>query len=91
VAESVWESYAVLRLVLLASGAVVALLLVDRLLLAAESRGWIYWRRRRSSPGTRASALLELHAMLEPDRRHTAEILREETQEEDDEGGPKHP
>jgi len=76
------------RWLIVALAVAVGLLLIDRLLLAAEARGWIYWRRSRPSPGTRAGALLELHAMLEPDRRHTAEIVRAETQEEDDEGGP---
>jgi len=70
------------------AAAVAGLVAVDRLLLAAEARGWIYWRRRTSSPGTRAGALLELHALLEPDRRHTAEIVRAEGHEEEDEAGP---
>jgi hypothetical protein len=61
---------------------------IDRLLLAAEDRGWIYWRRSKPSPGTTAGALLELHAMLQPDRRHAAEVVRAEAHEEDDEGGP---
>lgn len=65
-----------------------ALILLDRLLLAAEERGWIYWRRRKASPATRAGAMLELHAMLEPGRRHTAEVVRAEAHDEDDEGGP---
>lgn len=68
--------------------AAAACLVLDRLLLAAEARGWIYWRRRRASPGTPAGAMLELHAMLEPSRRHTAEVVRAEAHEEDDAGGP---
>jgi hypothetical protein len=77
-----------IRAAAIAVGTIVVLLTIDRLLLAAEARGWIYWRRRKASPGTRAGAILELHALLEPDRRHTAEVLREETHEEDDEGDP---
>jgi hypothetical protein len=79
------------RIALILVAAAVVLSVMDRLLLAMEARGWIYWRRRKSSPATRASALLEIHAMLEPDRRHTAEVLREETHEEDDEGDPPEP
>ena len=30
--------------------AVVALFVVDRVLLKAEEKGWIYWRRRKGSP-----------------------------------------
>jgi len=79
---------ALIRIVTIAAGAAAVLYVLDRLLLAAEARGWIYWRRRKASPGTRAGALMELHALLEPDRKHTAEVLREVSHEEDDEGGP---
>lgn len=77
-----------LRWLVAAIAVAACLVVIDRLLLAAEARGWIYWRRRKASPGSAAGALLELHAMLEPDRRHAAEIVREEAHEEDDEGGP---
>jgi hypothetical protein len=79
---------ALIRIVTIAAGAAAVLYVLDRLLLAAEARGWIYWRRRKASPGTRAGAVMELHALLEPDRKHTAEALREVRHEEDDEGGP---
>ena len=77
-----------LRWLAIALAAVVCALVIDRLLLAAEAKGWIYWRHRKSSPGTAAGALLELQAMLQPDRRHAAEIVRAESHEEDGEGGP---
>ena len=77
-----------IRTLAIVVGVVAALFVLDRLLLAAEARGWIYWRRLTASPGTRAGAMLEINAMLQPDRKHTAEILREEAHEEDDEGGP---
>jgi hypothetical protein len=77
-----------IRTLAIVVGVAAVLYVLDRLLLAAEDRGWIYWRRSKPSPGTRAGALMELHALLEPDRKHTAEVLREETHEEDDEGDP---
>ena len=77
-----------IRTLAIVVGVAAVLYVLDRLLLAAEDRGWIYWRRSKPSPGTRAGALMELHALLEPDRKHTAEVLREETHEEDDEGAP---
>jgi len=77
-----------IRTLAIVAGVAAVLYVLDRLLLAAEDRGWIYWRRSKPSPGTRAGALMELHALLEPDRKHTAEVLREETHEEDDEGDP---
>lgn len=77
-----------IRTLAIVVGVAAVLYVLDRLLLAAEDRGWIYWRRSKPSPGTRAGALMELHALLEPDRKHTVEVLREETHEEDDEGDP---
>jgi hypothetical protein len=76
------------RWLVVALAAAVCLVVIDRLLLAAEARGWIYWRRSKPSPGTTAGALLELHALLEASRKHTAEVVRDEGHEEDDEGGP---
>ena len=79
---------AALRWLAIALAVGVGLVVIDRLLLAAEARGWLYWRRRKASPGSRAGALLELHALLEPDRRHAAELARAEAHDEDEEGGP---
>ncbi|KAA0254409.1 hypothetical protein FBQ97_06315 [Acidobacteria bacterium ACD] len=77
-----------LRAGLWVAGILVALYLLDRLLLAAEARGWIYWRRRKASPGTLGSAVASAHALLEPDRRHLVEERRAVRVEEDEEGGP---
>jgi len=65
---------------------VLGLVIADRLLLAAEARGWIYWRRKSASPGTTAAAMMELHSMVEPGRAHVAEAIRAEETEKDDEG-----
>jgi hypothetical protein len=70
---------------------VAAALALDRLALWMERRGWIYWRRRRATSGARSSALLSLHALLEPEREHLVEVQRQEAVigEEDDSGeGP---
>lgn len=48
---------------------------LDRLMLAAERRGWIYWRRRKAAPGTAGSGLLSLGALLEPAKEH---VLQEQ-------------
>lgn len=54
--------------------AVVAVgLVLDRMLLAAEGRGWVYWRRRSASGSSAGNALLSFHAIFEPDREHTVE------------------
>ncbi|MEW6336371.1 MAG: hypothetical protein ACOY3Y_18415 [Acidobacteriota bacterium] len=62
--------------------------ILDRGLLAAERRGWIFYRKRRASPGTAASAALEVHALLEPWRRHEAEERRAVRHEDDGQGEP---
>lgn len=51
----------------------VALVIIDRLLLAAERRGWIYWRRSRASVSRASSALLSIQSIFEPDRKHVVE------------------
>jgi len=61
-------------------------LVIDRALLAAERRGWIYWRRKKASPGTAAAAFMEIHSMVDPGRSHAADAIRAEEPEEDDEG-----
>jgi hypothetical protein len=69
----------------------VALFLLDRFLLWCESRGWIYWRRRRGSPGTAAGAFLEMQAMLEPGKEHVLKETKRVHEERDDEGEPPEP
>ncbi|MBP0454067.1 hypothetical protein J5Y04_31670 [Kitasatospora sp. RG8] len=58
-----------------AVAAVPALLLVDRLLLWMERRGWIYWRRRRAGVGAASSLSMmdELNAFLSPGRQQMRE------------------
>jgi hypothetical protein len=76
------------------TGAVVAALVTiagavaDRLLLRAEERGWIYYRRRRASPGSAASAALEVQKILEPRTRHVLTVQRDVRPIEDDAGDP---
>lgn len=75
-----------MRIVTIVLAVAAVLFVADRLLLAAERRGWIYWRRRKASPGTGASAMLELHSIVEPGRAHVADVVRAEETETDDEG-----
>lgn len=75
------------------AAAAAALFALDRLALWMESRGWVYWRRSRGRGTGVGNALLEVHALLEPDRRAMVEAIRgeEEEVEEDEAGGPKEP
>lgn len=77
-----------MRVLVVVAGLVLALILVDRLLLAAEARGWIYWRRRKASTGTFGGALLEVQKLVEPGQRHVAEAREERPAAPDDEGDP---
>ena len=78
-------------ILIILAGAAVAVFLLDRLLLWAERRGWIYYRKREPSGGTGVgNALLEIHSMLEPDKKAMIEV-REEKREEDDSGAPPDP
>jgi hypothetical protein len=42
-----------------------------------ESRGWIYWRKKRASSGTLSSAALSVQQLLEPGKRHVLEMKQE--------------
>lgn len=77
-----------MRLVAIVLLAAVALAVADRLLLAAEARGWIYYRKKKASPGTRSAAALELQALMEPGRKHVVESVRDEQSERDESGEP---
>ncbi|MEW6364193.1 MAG: hypothetical protein AB1714_06095 [Acidobacteriota bacterium] len=78
-----------LTAVSIAAGA--GLFLVDRFLLWAEARGWIFYRRRKASPGTFGGAMLEIESLLEPGKHHTAIVMREKRRDQDDSGGPPDP
>jgi len=80
-----------LKTALWIAGVILGLFLMDRFLLWAESRGWIYWRKKQGSPGAVGNALLNVQAIFEPEKRHMAEELRAERGEEDDEGAPPDP
>ena len=70
---------------------IVALPVVDRLLLAAEERGWIYYRKRSPSPGTVSAALFQLHAIFQPEKQHIVEKQREIKEDQDEDGDKKPP
>lgn len=66
----------------------IALYSLHRLALWMEARGWIYYKHRKASPATRASAALELQTLIEPQKRHVLRVKQEEHFEEDDKGEP---
>ena len=69
----------------------VVLVLLDRLLLWLEARGWIYYRKKKANPGSLGSAMLEIQSMLQPSGEHVVEERRAVKSEEDEAGEPPEP
>jgi hypothetical protein len=77
-----------MKTVLILASVAAALVLLDRLLLRAERRGWIYYRKSRGRSGSASSAFLEVQSLLEPSKKHVIEARSEEKEEADDSGEP---
>jgi hypothetical protein len=74
--------------VVISGAVVVGIVLLDRVLLAFEARGWIFYRRNKPNFQNAGSVFLEFQAMFEPRMRHVIEQKRQEQQGEDaDEDG----
>ena len=84
-----------MKTVLVIAAIVLALVAIDRFLLWAEARGWIYWRRRERLGSQVGAAIAgELGAILSPVERTRQEIIlrAEQLPAPDDPGGaPKPP
>ena len=66
-----------------------ALFVLDRVLLRLEAAGHLYYRKTKASPGALSSAMNSVQGVLEPGRRHQAEVRREQHVEVDKQpGGP---
>lgn len=74
---------------LVSAGIAVALLVIDRLLLWAEDRDWIYYRKHKPSITSLGTALFQLQAIMEPEKQHIVETRREIKEDEDDDGDGK--
>lgn len=82
-----WRLVAILVAAVIAAGFV-----LDRLLLAAEERGWIYWRRHKPESGALSNAAFgPVFDVLQPTREVAAEerehqrLVRHETGLDEDE------
>lgn len=66
--------------------AVVGLVIIDRLLLAAERRGWVYYRKRKPVSGAATAMLAPVAEVLQPGRQVVVEqTVRERTLRRTDE------
>lgn len=65
-----------------------ALLLLDRVLLRLERKGWINYRRRGLSRSGAAFHALTLQSIFSPGAEHLVEIQYQQVEEHDDSGDP---
>ena len=70
-------------------GVLAGLFCLDRLLLRAEARGWIYYRRSKPSRGASAYHLLEMSSILDPTFNVVIEQRVSEERQEDEAGDPE--
>ena len=71
-------------------GVVVTLLVIDRLALWAEERGWIYWRRKKAQTGALGSALMEMNVITNPSAQHVIDAKDAKKLEERENDDPPH-
>lgn len=67
------------------AGLLIGLLIADRLLLAMEARGWIYWRKVKRPPSAGGDVFSGIDNVFNPGAAHRAEAR--ETVHEDEEDG----
>lgn len=73
----------VLKIVLAAAGIGLVLFFLDRLALAMERRGWIYYRKNKPSSTSLGNAFLDLQSLLEPGTKQVVEVRREKKDQHD--------
>lgn len=67
---------------------VVGVVALDRLLLAAERRGWVYWPRSPPHRTTAGMALQRMEALFRLEVEHTVEERAAVELDEDEDGEP---
>jgi len=78
----------VLKWLAWAAAAGVFLILLDRLLLALEAKGRIFYRRTRGVRGGAMYHAQELDSIFNPGMQHVQEAHVKQEQEEDESGDP---
>lgn len=76
---------------LLVVSLVVAVVVFDRAMLAAETRGWVRWRRSPPSSAAAGTALLEILSLYEPAHQHVVEERRSARTDDAEDGDPLDP
>jgi hypothetical protein len=70
--------------------AVVGLFLLDRFFLFLEERGYLYWRKKKSSVSG-VSAFLAIDVVFTPGKQHVIEQIEKDVADEEDGQGDKKP
>lgn len=71
-----------------AAGATALLLLLDRLLLRMEDRGWICYRKRRGHADRLGDAAFRVQTLFEPGKQYVLEERERAKKEENGVGAP---
>lgn len=66
------------------------IIIIDRIGLWLESKGWLYWRKEKGSGGF-GNAFQEFNAFLNPSARHSIEIKQKDSKQRDDQGDDPNP
>ena len=64
-------------------------LLLDRLLLRIEAKGWMNYRRRGLSRGAAVYHLMEMHSVFDPGIQQVIEAEYRQQKEQDESGAPR--
>jgi len=80
-----------MKIILWIAGIVIAAFLLDKVMLRMESRGWIYYRRKKPSQTGLGNAFLEIQTLLDPSKKAMVEFRKEEKKEQSDSGDPPEP
>ncbi len=67
-----------MKLILVVFSILAAGTLLHFLFLWMEGKGWIYYKRNKPSRTALGNAFLEVQSILEPGKRHLAEIRKDE-------------
>ncbi len=60
--------------------------MLDRVLLWAEERDWIYYRKRKPNITSLGTALFQMQAILQPEKQHIVDQKLENKEDEDEDG-----
>ena len=69
---------------IIAAKIIVGIFILDRTGLWLEKKGWVHWRRKKSTGGGMGNAFQELHSFLNPSSLHVLEVKQKDFKQRDD-------